>query len=129
MNRGRAARTRLIAGADKARAAAGALLTAIVSVVVGCTGTLPAPQHRPAAEPPQRLEERLQAMAQKYPVDEDPQRDPVQIRAQIAALEERRQALLLRYTPAHPAVVQLDRQLRILRERLSAAEAQRPSVP
>lgn len=90
----------------------------------GCAGTSPAvPVLDERASAPTRLEERLQTLAEKYTIEERPTRDPEQIRAQIARLEERRQSLMLRFTAEHPAVVQINRQIRVLQERLAAIEA------
>ncbi len=69
------------------------------------------------------LEERLRALADRQAVQGRTTRDPAAIRAQIAHLEERRLSLLGKYTPTHPAVVQIERQLNRLRDELSQAEA------
>ena len=78
---------------------------------------------RPEESAPAKLEERLKSLADKHVVEERPSRDPAVIRAQISRLEARRLTMLGRYTPTHPAVLQIERQLRILREQLAAAEA------
>lgn len=72
---------------------------------------------------PPTLGARLQALSEKYVSDDQPSRDPAQIRAQITGLEARRLKLLERYTPTHPGVLQIDRQLRLLEERLAAIES------
>ena len=78
---------------------------------------------RPEESAPAKLEERLKSLADKYVVEERPSRDPAVIRAQIGRLEAHRQTMHGRYTPTHPAVLQIERQLRILQEQLAAAEA------
>lgn len=77
---------------------------------------------------PERLENRLQTLAGKYTIEERPARDLARIRSQIAGLETRRLKLLERYTPTHPGVLQIDRQLRILQEQLAAAEAEQATT-
>lgn len=78
---------------------------------------------KPEVSAPPSLDARLQALSDKYAVEQQPSRDPARIRAQIASLEARRLKLLERYTPTHPGVLQIDRQLRMLQEQLAAAEA------
>lgn len=99
-------------------------LTALVMILAGCaTGSPQGMADRPDTPAPSSLEARLQALAEKYAVAEQPARDPAQIRAQIANLEARRLRLLERYTPAHPSVLQIDRQIRTLQAQLAQAEA------
>lgn len=96
----------------------------------GCAGqSPPAPLADEREATPARLEERLQMLAGKYTIEERPTRDPQQLRAQIAGLEERRRSLLLlRYTAEHPAVVQINRQIRVLQERLATIESAPPAT-
>lgn len=77
---------------------------------------------------PRNLESRLQDLSQKYGVKERTPREPARIRAQIANLEARKSKLLARYTPTHPGVLQIDRQLIILRQRLSELESAQPTT-
>lgn len=72
---------------------------------------------------PRNLESRLHDLSRKYSTEERTPREPARIRTQIANLEARRSKLLERYTPTHPGVLQIDRQLIILRQRLAEAEA------
>lgn len=107
----------------------GLLYGLLVFALGGCAGkSPPAPQADEREATPARLEQRLQMLAEKYTIEERPTRDPEQIRAQIAALEERRQSLLLRYTAEHPAVVQVNRQIRVLQERLATIESAPPAT-
>jgi hypothetical protein len=78
---------------------------------------------RPAEPPRENLETRLQTLADKYAIEERSPRDPAVIRAQISRLEARRLTLLGQYTPTHPGVLQIERQLRLLREQLAEAES------
>lgn len=102
----------------------GLMYGVLVLALGGCAGkSPPAPQSDERETTPARLEQRLQILAEKNTIEERPTRDPEQIRAQIAALEERRQSLLLRYTAEHPTVVQVSRQIRVLQERLATIES------
>lgn len=99
-------------------------LAALVMTLAGCASASSQEVAGRADEStPPSLESRLQALSDKYVVEERPSRDPGRIRTQIANLEARRLTLLQRYTPTHPSVLQIDRQLRILQEQLAAAEA------
>lgn len=107
----------------------GLVYALLVLTLGGCAGkSPPAPLADEREATPARLEERLQMLAGKYTIEERPTRDPEQIRAQIAGLEERRRSLLLRYTAEHPAVVQINRQIRVLQERLAAIESAPPAT-
>lgn len=72
---------------------------------------------------PARLETRLQDLADKHTIAERALRDRAGIVAQITRLEAHRSKLLERFMPTHPSVLQIDRQLRILRQQLAEAEA------
>lgn len=72
---------------------------------------------------PARLETRLQDLADKHTILDRALRDRAGIVAQITRLEAHRSKLLERVMPAHPSVLQIDRQLRILRQQLAEAEA------
>jgi hypothetical protein len=99
-------------------------LTALVRVLAGCASAASQePPGKPEVSAPPSLDARLQALSEKYAVEERASRDPAKLRAQIANLEARRLRLLERYTPTHPSVLQVERQLRMLREQLAAAEA------
>jgi len=60
------------------------------------------------------LDERLKSLADEHVDKERPSCDPAVIRVQIGRLKARRLTMLGRYTPTHPAVLQIERQLRIL---------------
>lgn len=72
---------------------------------------------------PRNLQEPSQGLSQKYGIKVRTPREPARIQAQIANLEARKSKLLERYTPTHPGVLQIDRQIIILRQRLSELEA------
>lgn len=100
-----------------------AWLPACLIGVAGCAPAPPSPAPQQAGERPvETLEQRLQTLSDKYAIMERSARDPEQIRQHIGKLEEERQSLLKRYTEAHPSVVQVDRQLRQLKEWLRQAE-------
>lgn len=98
-------------------------LTALVTALGGCAAAFAQDVAAPTTNPaPPSLGARLEALSEKYVGEAQPSRDPARIRAQIASLEARRFKLLERYTPTHPGVLQIDRQIRILQEQLAAAE-------
>lgn len=104
-------------------------LVTLLPAVEAAAQTQPAPGAAgPDAPATGRLEERLRALSDRYAVPERATRDPDELRAQIARLQERRLSLIGRYTPTHPTVLQIERQLRVLREQLAAAEAERATT-
>jgi len=100
-------------------------LAPLAMVLMACCASAASqePPGKPEASAPPSLDARLQTLSEKYTIEERPSRDPAKLRAQIANLEARRLMLLERYTPTHPGVLQIDRQIRILQEQLAAAEA------
>jgi hypothetical protein len=67
------------------------------------------------------LERRMEKLEAR-PVVEPPYRNQVEIQAQIRELEEERGKLLIRYTPQHPAIKDIDRKLERLNSQLKMLE-------
>jgi TolA-binding protein len=77
----------------------------------------------------QKLEGRIESLERRDTIEpQAPYRSREEIAARIRALETERDTLLIQYTSAHPAVRDVDRRLRILREQIQMPDSG-PSPP
>jgi hypothetical protein len=98
-------------------------LTLSLTFALAACGS-PAPPKADAPSLEQRvseLEHRMENLEAR-PAVESPYRSRAEIQAHIQALEAERHKLLIGYLPQHPAIRDIDRQLRILNSQLKALE-------
>jgi hypothetical protein len=88
-------------------------------LMVGCAAPPPAPDLSSIEERLRRLDDRITTLERLLTnLPSPPMRSRAEIVRNIKSLEQRRTELLVRYTPAHPEVRELDLSLRLLRVQL-----------
>jgi len=97
----------------------------VALALTGCAQQTPAPDTTGSpVQVDQRLsdlERRMERLESRPPV-QVPSRSKAEIESQVTWLEGERDKLLLKYTEQHPAIRDIDRQLRILHIQLKMLE-------